>query len=382
MPWESRTAESKMVAGHDSRRSPLRWCSELLGVKASALVDALCSRAVPHGDLPSTARRRTRCPQRGSSQRSVLARVPLVCRDDQPFIAYRGQGGSGGGGSCATATFPSWTFCSESFDHNSFEQLCINYANEKLQQRFTKDVFKSVQDEYVAEGIDWVEVDYEDNTDCLKMIEGRLGLLAILEEETARASTDEKLSNKLEKILSDSPYFEKPRLVRCGFEIRHYAGVVRYDANTFLEKNADALAPDIITLLRTSSVPFVAKLYNPEEPPVVADSSQQQTQKKKKKRSRRGSSIFMKTVTSGFRTSLSDLMREIGKTNVGYIRCIKPNATKSASAFDNRLVCDQLRYCGVVEAVAISRAAFPNRMPFRDLVQRFSVLGGLLSRRS
>ena len=158
-------------------------------------------------------------------------------------------------------------------------------------------MFKSVQDEYVAEGIDWVEVDYEDNTDCLKMIEGRLGLLAILEEETARASTDEKLSNKLEKILSDSPYFEKPRLVRCGFEIRHYAGVVRYDANTFLEKNADALAPDIITLLRTSSVPFVAKLYNPEEPPVVADSSQQQTQKKKKKRSRRGSSIFMKTVT-------------------------------------------------------------------------------------
>ena len=368
-----------VAAAGCSSHTPLHWCCRLLGVTAPGLVDALCSRIVitPTETYQVPCKAKDAMLRREALAKDLYSRVFLwLVGTINAFIAYRGDGDGSGISrpDCNISILDIFGF--ESFEHNSFEQLCINYANEKLQQRFTKDVFRSVQDEYVAEGIDWVKIDYADNTDCLKMIEGRLGLLAILEEETARASTDEKLSNKLSRILSDNRYFDKPRLVRCGFEIQHYAGSVRYDANTFLEKNADALAPDITTLLRSSSVPFVAQLYNPAAPADHAASAHPPTQKKK--RSRRGSSIFMKTVTSGFRASLSDLMREIGKTNVGYIRCIKPNATKSASAFDNRLVCDQLRYCGVVEAVAISRAAFPNRLSYGDLVDRFFVLGGLV----
>lgn len=361
------TEEGKSQAEDPS----LIWCAKLLGISTKGLIDALCSRIViaPGETYQVPCKLSDAILRREAMAKDLYSRIFLwLVNTINLFIAFKGDKGKRQ--DCSISILDIFGF--ESFQHNSFEQLCINYANEKLQQRFTKDVFTSVQDEYKAEGIDWVEISYEDNTDCLKMFEGRLGLLAILEEETARGSTDEKFSNKLAKILSDNTYYHKPRLVRCGFHIRHYAGTVSYDANTFLTKNADALAPDIVMLLKNSSMPFIADMYDESKFSNLSEAQQPAT---KKKRSRRGSSIFMKTVTSGFKSSLSDLMREIGKTNVGYIRCIKPNALKSPTEFDNTLVCDQLRYCGVVEAVAISRAAFPNRMSFHDLVERFYVLG-------
>jgi len=359
--------------GRAKEASPLSHATSLLGIGSPAMVAALCSRLV----VTPTENYNVPCKTQEALYRLEALSKDLYSKTFRWLV------------DCLNVHLASATplecesisildiFGFECFKHNTFEQLCINYANEKLQQRFTQDVLASVQLEYEREGIDWVTIDFEDNEPCLKMIEGRLGLLAIIEEETARSSTDQKMSNKLEKILMDNKYFHKPRLVRCGFEIKHYAGMVRYDANTFLAKNADALAVDLVGMMKASADPFVCRLYDPKlrantgSNPLAASTGGGAV---KKKRTRRRSSVMIDTVTSQFKRNLNQLMGQISSTNVNYIRCIKPNSLKSATAFDNKLVCDQLRYSGVVEAIEISRAAFPNRMPRTDVVKRFAML--------
>jgi len=359
--------ESKGVPQDDS---PLYHSARLLGIEPHAAVTAICSRLVV---TPTESYHVPTKSQEAKFRLEALSKdlyaktfdwLVNVLNSHISFNASEGE--------CQKISILD-IFGFECFQHNTFEQLCINYANEKLQQRFTQDVLASVQQEYKSEGIDWVEIDFEDNGPCLKMIEGRLGLLAIIEEETARSSTDQKMSNKLEKILTDNEYYNKPRLVRCGFEIKHYAGIVRYDANTFLAKNADALAVDLTTLMTSSSNAYVQQLYTRK------NISLTQTNGKggkggKGKRTRRRSSVLIDTVTSSFKRNLNELMVQISSTDVNYIRCIKPNGIKSSTAFDNRLVCDQLRYSGVVEAIEISRAAFPNRMQRPICLSRFGCL--------
>ncbi|KAF0698463.1 Aste57867_10923 [Aphanomyces stellatus] len=251
----------------------------------------------------------------------------------------------------------------EIFDSNSFEQLCINYANEKLQQKFTQDVFKSIQVEYEEEGIPWTKVEFADNMNVLELIEGRFGLLALLNEECMRPKgNDAAFTNKLSAHYNDNDRFELPRLKRNCFTIHHYAGHVMYQTAGFLIKNTDMLQRDTLQLLNRSTSPFVLSLFPQAEAAPTTH------------RLKRSNSILADSVGTQFKAQLNILMEDIRRTHVQYVRCIKPNSTKSPLVFSKGRVTGQLQCAGVVEAVKISRSAFPNRLTQDHCLDRFQML--------
>lgn len=263
----------------------------------------------------------------------------------------------------------------EIFEKNSFEQLCINYANEKLQQKFTQDVFKSIQQEYEDEGIPWTRIEFADNANVLSLIEGRFGVLSLLNEECMRPKgSDAAFANKLKAHYNDNDRFESPRFARDAFVIKHYAGPVQYDSNGFLLKNTDALQNDLLVLIGKSKSSFVQKLF-PEEQlgdaltglPGRGSIAASPARPALKRRT----SIIADTVGTQFKSQLNGLMEDIRRTNVHYIRCVKPNGQKSAHVFNKMSVTEQLQCAGVVEAVRITRMAYPNRLLQSAFLERF-----------
>ncbi|CAK0877893.1 unnamed protein product [Prorocentrum cordatum] len=242
----------------------------------------------------------------------------------------------------------------ESFAINRFEQLCINYANEKLQQKFTLDVFKAVQQEYADEGIPWDRIEFKDNAPVLALIESKLGIISMLNEECVRPKgSDENFVAKLGTAHAADANFSQPKLgaqKELQFSIRHYAGSVMYTASGWLERNKDAVSGDVTALLRSSANSLISDVFS-EQAKMGSD-----------------------TVVTKFKTSLADLMWTVGQTSTQYVRCIKPNKNKSPVEMDNMMVVEQLRCAGVIEAIRISRAGFPARMPLKELVGRFAVL--------
>ncbi|RLN78153.1 hypothetical protein BBJ28_00007988, partial [Nothophytophthora sp. Chile5] len=265
----------------------------------------------------------------------------------------------------------------EHFKHNSFEQFCINYANEKLQQKFTQDVFKTVQLEYEAEGIVWSHIDFADNQDVISVIEDRLGIISLLNDEVMRPKgNDESLVSKLTTIhKEDQDVIEFPRTSRTQFTIKHYAGAVTYESLGFLEKHKDALLPDLSDLMRGSSKPFLSEIF--------AEKSDNSGSTKKMGRSMGssrgmggravGGALTVANVGTQFKDNLNELMTNIRKTKVHYVRCIKPNQNKSPHELDQQMVVSQLRCAGVIEAIRISRVAYPNRLQLEELVEKFWV---------
>ncbi|CAK4140062.1 unnamed protein product [Aphanomyces euteiches] len=247
----------------------------------------------------------------------------------------------------------------EAFETNRFEQFCINFANEKLQQKFTHDVFKTVQEEYEEEGLGWTYVSFKDNQDMLDLLEAPLGVIPLLNEECIRPmGNDLTFCSKVVSTHDANPRLDKQkaRLSASHFALKHYAGTVMYNVDGFVETNKDALSTEVLTLLSTSSNKLIQHVFRVE-----------QTVKKQG-----ASTSFMgETVVSKFKTQLTGLMSDIGATQVHYIRCIKPNGLKSAAQFDFPGVIDQLRCAGVVEAIRISRAAFPNKLSHERFLQRF-----------
>ncbi|KAF0696725.1 Aste57867_12527 [Aphanomyces stellatus] len=252
----------------------------------------------------------------------------------------------------------------ESFDHNGFEQLCINYANEKLQQKFNSDIFKTVQTEYISEGIPLELVSFEDNQPILDLIEGRLGLVDLLNETGVLAkATDAAFVSKIHEAFASHKNFEKVRMNTMQFKILHYAGEVVYNGEHFLEKNKDTLPPDMLELLASSKSPFIRDVF-----PEMSKSVD------KNKPGRRQGFLVGATIANSFRKQLGELMEQIAKTTTQYVRCIKPNANKSANEFDRQMVVDQLRCAGVIAAIRISRAAFPNRLTLVEFARRFDII--------
>ncbi|GLE07845.1 hypothetical protein PINS_up018551 [Pythium insidiosum] len=257
----------------------------------------------------------------------------------------------------------------EHFKCNSFEQFCINYANEKLQQKFTQDVFKTVQQEYESEGIQWSHIDFADNQDVISIIEDRLGIISLLNDEVMRPKgSDESLVSKLTSIhKEDRHVIEFPRTSRTQFTIKHYAGAVTYESIGFLEKHKDALLPDLSDLMRASSKSFVADLFRGDENANPAPSGGS------KPRGGRGTggALTVANVGTQFKDNLNELMVNIRQTKVHYVRCIKPNQRKSPNVLDHAMVVSQLRCAGVIEAIRISRVAYPNRLSLEELLNKF-----------
>ncbi|CAM9532063.1 unnamed protein product [Chrysoparadoxa australica] len=257
----------------------------------------------------------------------------------------------------------------ESFAVNRFEQLCINYCNEKLQWKFTQDVFSSVQAEYEEEGIPWAHISFSDNSDILSLIEGRLGVIALLNEEcTMPKGSDESFVRKLGSLHEDKRNLFLSKLSKATFGIQHYAGRVTYTAAGFVEKNRDAIGEDVVELLLASSEVLVAGAFS-----FVHGVGPTKVSPRGKKGHRRNNSA-MGSMANKFKQNLASLMDNIGRTQVQYVRCIKPNSLKSHVEFDKVKVIEQLRCAGVVEAIRLSRSSYPNRMRLEEFWQGFSLL--------
>lgn len=267
----------------------------------------------------------------------------------------------------------------ESFETNRFEQLCINYANEKLQQKFTQDIFRSVQAEYEYEGIELGEIMYADNADVLTLVEGRMGLIAVLNEECVRPKgNDIAFVSKVQAVNRDSECLISERHYRdFEFGVKHYAGSVTYDATNFVSKNNDTLPSDLLECAKKSSNIIIANELENEAMMNEKKTGPKKNPKKvapslaKKSFSTR---LVHQTVWTKFRTQLSSLMASLGETRTRYIRCIKPNTMKQPRIMQHLSTVEQLRCAGVVAAVTISRSAFPNRLEHEIVLDRFKAL--------
>ncbi|KAF7312086.1 Myosin motor domain-containing protein [Mycena indigotica] len=277
----------------------------------------------------------------------------------------------------------------EHFDKNSFEQFCINYANEKLQHEFNTYVFKLSQDEYKAEKISWTLIEFEDNQSAIDLMEGKIGILSLLDEESrlplgTDASFLQKLNAQLDKPANKAVY-KMPKFANSAFTVAHYALDVTYQVDGFLEKNRDTVPEEHLALLTSSSNPFlrevldvalqhreggdethaadssISKIPDPGRTSLVATTA-------------RSTAVKKPTLGSIFKSSLGTLMEMLRMTQVHYIRCIKPNQHKKAWEFSSLLVLAQLRASGVLETIRISTAGYPSRWKFEDFARRYHML--------
>lgn len=262
----------------------------------------------------------------------------------------------------------------ETFEVNSFEQFCINYANEKLQQQFNSHVFKLEQEEYMKEQIPWTLIDFYDNQPCIDLIEARLGVLDLLDEECkVPKGTDQNWAQKLYKQHSSSAHFQKPRMSNTSFIINHFADKVEYQCEGFLEKNRDTVYEEQINILKASQFQLVADLFH-EKDDVPTSKSSRVNLRSAKPVPKVPNKEHRKTVGHQFRSSLHLLMETLNATTPHYVRCIKPNDDKEAFSFDSRRAVQQLRACGVLETIRISAAGYPSRWTYPDFFSRYRVL--------
>ncbi|KAJ3370436.1 Myosin type-2 heavy chain 1 [Kappamyces sp. JEL0680] len=253
----------------------------------------------------------------------------------------------------------------EHFAKNSFEQFCINYANEKLQAEFARHVFKLEQEEYVAEAISWSFINFSDNQKCIDMIENKLGILDLLDEESRLPSgADKSLITKLYQRFgpAEHEYFQKPRFGETEFVVKHYALDVAYQIDGFIEKNKDTVSDEQLAMLNSSGFELFQEIIKIDAPEAVSPP-----------RGGRGGAK-KPTLGSIFKQSLIQLMETLRQTNPHYIRCIKPNQSKRPFEFEPQNVLGQLLACGVLETIKISRAGYPSKHTYAEFVSRFYFL--------
>ncbi|XP_049524314.1 myosin heavy chain, muscle-like isoform X12 [Dermacentor silvarum] len=262
----------------------------------------------------------------------------------------------------------------EIFDFNSFEQLCINFTNEKLQQFFNHHMFVLEQEEYKREGIEWEFIDFGlDLQACIELIEKPMGVLSILEEESMfPKASDKTFEEKLKtNHLGKSPNFIKPKPPKPGqaeahFAIVHYAGTVPYNLSGWLEKNKDPLNDCVVDQFKKGSNALLQAIFE-DHPGLGA------AEDKGGKGGRKKGSGFQ-TVSGLYREQLNKLMTTLRSTQPHFVRCIIPNETKSPGVIDSHLVMHQLTCNGVLEGIRICRKGFPNRMIYPDFKQRYGIL--------
>uniref|UniRef100_A0A8C1ZI00 Myosin-9 n=1 Tax=Cyprinus carpio TaxID=7962 RepID=A0A8C1ZI00_CYPCA len=266
----------------------------------------------------------------------------------------------------------------EIFELNSFEQLCINYTNEKLQQLFNHTMFILEQEEYQREGIEWSFIDFGlDLQPCIDLIEKPAsppGILALLDEECwFPKATDKSFVEKVLQEQGTHPKFHKPKKLKdeADFCIIHYAGKVDYKADEWLMKNMDPLNDNVASLLNQSTDKFVSELWKDVDRIVGLDKVAGMSELPGAFKTRKG---MFRTVGQLYKEQLSKLMATLRNTNPNFVRCIIPNHEKKAGKLDPHLVLDQLRCNGVLEGIRICRQGFPNRIVFQEFRQRYEIL--------
>ena len=268
----------------------------------------------------------------------------------------------------------------EHFAKNSFEQFCINYANEKLQQEFNQHVFKLEQEEYVREQIDWTFINFSDNQPCIDLIEGKLGVLSLLDEESRLPmGSDDSFVTKLHHnfAANKQPFYKKPRFGKSAFTVCHYATDVTYESDGFIDKNRDTVPDEHMEVMKKTTNEFLVEVLEVATTVRDKDNSTIATANGKPGAppARRGAAANRKPTLGGiFKSSLIELMHTINSTDVHYIRCIKPNEGKESWKFEGPMVLSQLRACGVLETVRISCAGYPTRWTYEEFALRYYML--------
>lgn len=309
----------------------------------------------------------------------------------------------------------------ESLDRNGFEQLCINYANERLQAQFNEFVFIKEQDVYVSEGIDWRSIPYPSNDACLSLFDDKAnGLFSLLDQECLMPKgSDEALGTKfyryhggnegvsggsLLKQQQTLPAYSLPHImtsfgrylhqpsdpvekepepegkakpfyaskmdrVKHQFVVHHFAGKVSYKIEQFVEKNLDMLPADATTVFNSSSNAIMSAIGDVEVIEQVAERGPGR---------RRGSLLRAPSVSAQFKNQLDRLVEEIGSTEAHYVRCLKPNELKRPGIFDRERMVEQLRSVGVLEALRIARAGYSVRLPHSTFIELFSCFRSLV----
>merc|ERR1712172_201927 len=260
----------------------------------------------------------------------------------------------------------------EIFEYNGFEQISINFVNEKLQQFFNHTMFVVEQEEYVAEGVEWAPVDFGmDAAACITMFEKPMGIWAILQEETLfPKATDKSFADKLQAGLGKLPNFLKPQSKtdpNAHFACSHYAGIVSYNVTAWLGKNADPVNDTVVDVLKQGGNALMVYLWR--EHPGQSNPPEESKDKNKKKG---GSS---KTVSSVYLVQLGELMSILHATEPHFIRCIVPNTHKQPLVVETELIMQQLTCNGVLEGIRVCMLGFPNRILYPDYKSRYAILG-------
>ncbi|KAL4388021.1 hypothetical protein GQ457_09G005520 [Hibiscus cannabinus] len=340
------------VIKDEKSRFHLNMTAELLRCDAQSLEDALIKRVMV---TPEEVITRCLDPENAVSSRDALAKTIYSRLFDWLVDTINVSIGQDPNSKSIIGVLDIYGF--ESFKCNSFEQFCINFTNEKLQQHFNQHVFKMEQEEYTKEEINWSYIEFVDNQDVLDLIEKKPGGIISLLDEACMfpKSTHETFAQKLYQTFKNNKRFIKPKLSRTDFTISHYAGEVNYQANQFLDKNKDYVVAEHQALLTASACSFVRSLF----PPLPEESSK--------------SSKFS-SIGSRFKLQLQSLMETLSATEPHYIRCVKPNNVLKPAIFENSNVIQQLRCGGVLEAIRISCAGYPTRRTFYDFLNRFGLL--------
>uniref|UniRef100_A0A3Q3RQT3 Myosin XVA n=1 Tax=Mastacembelus armatus TaxID=205130 RepID=A0A3Q3RQT3_9TELE len=262
----------------------------------------------------------------------------------------------------------------EDLAFNSFEQLCINYANEYLQFFFNRIVFREEQEEYSREQIPWQDIPFSDNQPCINLIAAKPhGILRILDDQSCfPQATDHTFLQKCHYHHGNNPLYQKPKMPIPEFTIKHYAGRVTYQVYKFLDKNYDQVRQDVLDLFIRSKNKMVSNLFL-----VHAEVMGQQRGGHMRKSSTVTRKYQAPTVSSKFQQSLLELVEKMERCNPFFVRCIKPNNMKHPGVFEDELVSSQLRHSGVLETIRIRREGYPVRMPFHVFLFRYKSLVGL-----
>ncbi|XP_046319632.1 unconventional myosin-VIIb [Marmota monax] len=266
----------------------------------------------------------------------------------------------------------------ENFQNNSFEQLCINFANEHLQQFFVQHVFTMEQEEYRSENISWDYIHYTDNRPTLDLLALKpMSVISLLDEESRLPQgTDITMLQKLNSVHANNKAFLKPKNIHdARFGIAHFAGEVYYQAEGFLEKNRDMLSADILTLVYSSKNKFLREIFHLESAETkLGHGTIRQAKTRNQFFKGTDSTKRPSTLASQFKQSLDQLMKILTNCQPYFIRCIKPNEYKKPLLFDRELCIQQLRYSGMMETVHIRKSGFPIRYTFEEFSKRFRVL--------
>ncbi|KAK9300084.1 hypothetical protein QLX08_007125 [Tetragonisca angustula] len=366
--------------------APLHRVSQLLGVEENDLLEALTSNSVMTRGETITRNNTVAeaCAARDAMAKGLYGRLfdwmvnqinCLLCFNRSPNYEP-----------LAIGLLDIFGF--ENFPRNSFEQLCINIANEQIQYYFNQHIFTWEQQEYMAEGIPVDLVEFSDNRPVLDMLLSKpMGLLALLDEESRfPRATNKSLIEKFHNNIK-SKFYVRPKSDAVCFAVHHFAGRVVYQAEGFLEKNRNFLPPEVIQLVRQSQYDMVRFLF---QCPITktgnlysavhdTDSKKlsQSNQNTKERYSSRGlasQSRAQQTVATYFRYSLMDLLQKMVSGSPQFVRCIKPNDSKSPRFFDKEKVVKQLRYTGVLETIRIRQNGFSHRIPFNEFLKRYCFL--------